>query len=91
VTLGVLGVTLLPTSFSNGATAATVTETSQTAVVSGPAGTNVTLIVVNANMEDEPAADSVIVDPFEQNKAQTVTYLNAVIGAGGTPRTSRSP
>jgi hypothetical protein len=84
VTLGVLGVALSPTGFSNGATAATVTDASQTAVVSGPAGTNVTLIVVNANMEDEPAGGFRDVDPFEQNKAQTVTYLNAVVGAGGS-------
>jgi hypothetical protein len=84
VSLEVQGVTLGGTGFSNGARGAFVTDTAQTAVVSGPAGTNVTLIVVNANMEDEPAGGFRDVDPFEQNKAQTVTYLNAVVGAGGS-------
>ena len=84
VTLGVQGAILSPTVFSNNATAAVVSNTSQTAVVSGPAGTEVTLIVADAVNEDAPAGGFNELDPYEYNKALSVTYIDATIGGGGT-------
>ncbi|MDJ0923879.1 MAG: choice-of-anchor D domain-containing protein, partial [Acidimicrobiia bacterium] len=82
--LDVDGLTLGSTGFSNGALGAFVTDAAQTAVISGPAGAAVTLIVADANLEDAPPGGFNDLDPLERNKAQTVTYLAATIGPGGT-------
>ncbi len=84
VTLGVQGVTAVDGGFSNDAAVAAVPSAAQTAVVSGPAGTPVTLIVVDAVLEDEPSGGYHDLDPYERNKAVSVTYLPGTIGAGGT-------
>ncbi len=84
VGLSVLGVTATDGGYSNSADTATVTATSQTAVISGPAGTAVKLIVSNAVLEDAPPGGFNDLDPIERNKAVTVTTLSATIGAGGT-------
>ncbi len=70
--------------YSNGADLAIVDATAQAAVLSAPAGTNVTLIVVDAVIEDAPPGGFNDLDPLERNKAVSVTYLAAVVGAGGT-------
>ncbi len=84
VGLSVLGVTATDGGYSNSADTATVTATSQTAVISGPAGTAVKLIVSNAVLEDAPPGGFNDLDPIERNKAVSVTTLSATIGAGGT-------
>ena len=57
---------------------ATINTLSPTVTLSGPAGSNVTLLVVNGE-ETVPIAD-----PFEMNRALAATEYDAVIGAGGT-------
>ena len=74
---------LAPTGFSNGDVAATVDDASQTAVISGTPGTAVTLIVVDANSEDAPPGGFYDLDPYEQNKAESVFYYNTTIEGDG--------
>ena len=83
-TLDIAGVTLDPSSFSNGAETATVPDAAQVATVTGPIGADVTLIVIDADLEDAPAGGFNDLDPFERNKAMSVTYLTDTVGAGGT-------
>ena len=84
VALSIDGVALGATGFSNGAQAAYVPSTSQTATITGPNNTDVTLIVVDANLEDAPPGGYFDLDPFERNKAQSVTYLAGNTGGGGS-------
>ena len=84
VGLAVSGVTTADGGFSNGADVANVDDTAQTAVLSAPASTTVTLIVIDAVLEDMPSGGYIDLDDFERNKAVTVSYIAAVVGAGGT-------
>ena len=81
--LDVQGVTLNPTGYSNGATAAYVTTAGQVAEITGPANTDVELIVVDAALEDAPDSGFFDLDPFERNKALSVIYLTATTNGSG--------
>ena len=70
---------------------ATVDATAQTAVLSAPTGTNVSLIVIDAVLEDMPSGGYNDLDAFERNKAVTVNYFAAVDRCRSGPSTCRSP
>ncbi|HPF41305.1 MAG TPA: malectin domain-containing carbohydrate-binding protein [Phycisphaerae bacterium] len=66
-------------------TPANVTAAGQTIRVSGPAGANVRLLVVDGALYTSGLAGGGFdIDPYEANTARVVTEYNATIGAGGT-------
>ena len=88
--LDALGVTLTPTSLSNAATAASVPDAAQTITVTGPAGSNVTLIHISGDVEDAPVGGFHDLEAYEINEADTVDYINVSLdgtGNGSAPVT----
>jgi hypothetical protein len=66
-------------------TPANVANANQTIRVTGPAGANVRLLVVDAALYTAGVPGGGFdIDPFEANTARTVTEHNATVGAGGT-------
>jgi hypothetical protein len=61
-------------------TDAVVASANQTAEISGPAGADVALMVIESDL----LTDNTIPDPFEANQAQAIDEYFDAIGAGGT-------
>lgn len=81
--LGVQNVTLESTTFNTDTTAATVSDENQTVVVNGPAGMNVTLTRVEAelNLDNIEGYD---LEAYEATRVLNVEQYTATIGPDGT-------
>jgi hypothetical protein len=84
--IAVPGVTLQPTTLSNEHFAATVNQASQTVRISGPAGANVSLLVLEGWMQTGNLSGGAFdVEPYEANRVvKVVSETTAQIGSNGT-------
>lgn len=81
VNIDVADVTLNPTGFSNGTTAAVVAAAAQQVVVTGPAGADVRLLVVESSYDEPEGFDK---EPFEANRAEVVQTYDVSLDGTGT-------
>ncbi|MEE8599585.1 putative Ig domain-containing protein [Euzebya tangerina] len=79
--LAVDGVTLNPTGFSSGATAAVVPDATQQVTLAGPAGADVRLMVVEASYDEPEGFDKEL---FEANRADAIAVYDATLDGAGT-------